>query len=172
MPEDEDEEIHNLFRSFYTLPVPSPMNHNLLAQHQLEREQMALPGLSLPGLGLTQQHPTAPLNTASVSGLPQSTRTEDLPPRTEWRFEVPFHQNYSIRLLTGCAELFGIELAANQPYTFSGTKAAIFTWQGCQLEISGEAESEYIGRETEYDVEWLNVHGMLETVRDDATAAQ
>lgn len=32
--------------------------------------------------------------------------------------------------------MFGTELAASQTYTFSGTKAAIFTWHGCTLEVS------------------------------------
>lgn len=41
-----------------------------------------------------------------------------------------------MQLLAGTAELFGTELAASQTYTFSGTKAAIYTWHGCTLEIS------------------------------------
>lgn len=125
---------------------------------------MALPGLSLPGLGLQQP----PSNSSFNSGLPQqqSSRKEDLAPRTEWRFEVSFQQHYNIRLLNGHAEIFGVELALGQSYSFSGCKAGVFTWHGCQLEISGEAESEYVGQETEYAVEWLNVHGMLETTRD------
>lgn len=76
-----------------------------------------------------------------------------------------------MRLVSGVAEIFGVELAQNQHYHFSGFKGAIFTWQGCELEISGQAESEYLGQETEYAVEWLNVHGMLETTRDDAKAS-
>ncbi|KAK3721379.1 Cleavage polyadenylation factor subunit clp1 [Vermiconidia calcicola] len=128
---------------------------------------MALPGLSLPGLGLSQAQSSAGLYTGS-SSLTQESRMEDLAPRTEWRFEVSFQQQYTIRVTSGHAELFGVELAPNQPYTFSGCKAAILTWHGCQLEVSGDAESEYLGQETEYAVEWLNVHGMLETARDDA----
>lgn len=77
-----------------------------------------------------------------------------------------FQQRYSIKLLGGNAEIFGVELAQNQEYVFTGCKGAVFTWQGCRLEISGDAESEYAGLETEYAVEWLNVHGMLETARD------
>lgn len=77
-----------------------------------------------------------------------------------------FQQHYLIKLLSGHAEIFGVELASGQIYSFSGCKAVVFSWQGCQLEISGDAESEYAGLETEYAVEWLNVHGMLETARD------
>jgi polyribonucleotide 5'-hydroxyl-kinase len=128
---------------------------------------MALPGLSLPGLGLQPSH--ASLGPSiSISGLLQTTRQEDLAPREEWRFEVNFQQTYTIRVLTGHAEIFGVELAPNQTYTFTGFKGAVFTWQGCRLEFSGDAESEYSGQETDYAVEWLNVHGMLETARGDA----
>ncbi|KAK5165393.1 Cleavage polyadenylation factor subunit clp1 [Saxophila tyrrhenica] len=128
---------------------------------------MALPGLSLPGLGLQSSHIASGSNVPNAAAQ-QTARQEDLAPRTEWRFEVNFQQQYTIRILSGNAELFGVELASNQPYNFSGIKGAIFTWQGCRLEISGEAESEYLGQETDYAVEWLNVHGMLETARDDA----
>ena len=128
---------------------------------------MALPGLSLPGLGLAQS--STPVHSNAVpSSATQTTRIEDLQPRTEWRFEVGFSQQYHLKVESGYAELFGVELAPKQVYRFSGCKGAIFTWQGCQLEISGDAESEYAGQETEYALEWLNVFGMFETVRDES----
>ena len=98
----------------------------------------------------------------------QTARREDLPPQSEWRFEAAFGQPYDIRLLSGHAELFGVELAPKQTYSLSGCKGAIFTWHGCQLEITGVSESEYSAQETEYAVEWLNLHGMLETAREEA----
>ncbi|KAF2482992.1 Pre-mRNA cleavage complex II protein Clp1-domain-containing protein [Neohortaea acidophila] len=127
---------------------------------------MSLPGLSLPGLGLSQPSSSHSALGPGTSSNSQSTRTEELGARTEWRFEVNFHQQYHVRLLSGNAEIFGVELALNQRYSFSGAKGVIFTWHGCQLELSGDAESEYAGLETEYAVEWLNVHGMLESARD------
>ena len=128
---------------------------------------MALPGLSLPGLGQAQPS-SGSITTTDAASLPQQARAEDLPARTEWRFEVPHSQTYTLKLLSGHAELFGVELAPNQNYVFSGFKGAVFSWQGCRLEISGDAESEYAGQETEYAVEWMNVHGMLETAREEA----
>lgn len=124
---------------------------------------MALPGLSLPGLSATPSQST-PL--AGAPSAAQAPRIESLQPQSEWRFEVGFSQKYNIKLESGNAEMFGVELAPKQTYTFSGCKGAIFTWQGCQLEITGNAESEYAGQETEYAVEWLNVHGMLGALRD------
>lgn len=128
---------------------------------------MALPGLSLPGLG----HQLASAPSAFGSVPPQTeqiVRREDLAPQTEWRFEAAVGRPYTVRLVSGTAEIFGIELAPNQPYNLAGSKGTIITWQGCQLEFTGEAESEYSAQETEYAVEWLNVHGMLETVRDES----
>lgn len=123
---------------------------------------MALPGLALPGLN--------PLPSASISAASsitvRPTRRETLAPRSEWRFEVGFHQEYHIKVESGNAELFGIELAPKQNYSFSGCKGAVLSWQGCQLEISGDAESEYAGQETEYAIEWINVYGMIETLRN------
>ncbi|KAF2723848.1 hypothetical protein K431DRAFT_282540 [Polychaeton citri CBS 116435] len=138
---------------------------------------MALPGLSLPGLSAFSgpaQSTSTPAGTggdSAFAGPSSITRTESLEPRTEWRFEVSFAGSYTIRLLSGTAEIFGSELAPNLLYSFSGVKAAVFTWQGCRLEIEGEAESEYVGSETEYAIEWLNVHGILEGMREDAEAA-
>lgn len=128
---------------------------------------MALPGLSLPGLGLQQSSTVTGVGNAPQQ-IEQPARRESLSPQSEWRFEAAFGQQYSIRLVSGHAELFGSELAPNQAYDLSGCKGAVFTWQGCQLEITGDAESEYSAQATEYAVEWLNLHGMLETARDEA----
>lgn len=92
-----------------------------------------------------------------------------------------------MQLLNGTAELFGTELAESQTYTFTGTKAAIFTWHGCALEITavetasttsdgvtstagngaGGCQSEYTAEETPM-VEYANVHFALETMREEA----
>ncbi|KAF4555445.1 mRNA cleavage and polyadenylation factor clp1-like protein [Elsinoe fawcettii] len=127
---------------------------------------MALPGLSLPGL--TSATPQSRATSAVLPASLAPPRTEEVPARSELRFEVGFNKVFKIRLLKGTAEIFGTELAPNAIYTFSGLKAAVFTWEGCQLEVQGEAESEYVGSETDAMVEWLNVHGMLDTLREDA----
>lgn len=90
------------------------------------------------------------------------------------------------QLLTGTAELFGTELAESQTYTFCGTKAAIYTWHGCELEVgagetntatldgvtptaghgAGGCQSEYVAEETPM-VEYANMHFALETMREE-----
>lgn len=119
----------------------------------------------LPGLSLTAPGSVTPQADVAAYAPP---RSEELPARSELRFEVAFAKSYRIRLIRGTAEIFGSELAPSTTYTFSGTKGAVFTWHGCTLELQGEVESEYVGSETEAMVEWMNVHGMLETVRDDS----
>lgn len=47
------------------------------------------------------------------------------------------------------AEIFGTELVKGKPYTFhTGAKVAIFTWQGCTVELKGKKNISYIARET------------------------
>ena len=135
------------------------------------RDHITNMAFSLPGLGLPTQTSFATPSADTPSAAAQVARTEKLGERTEWRFEVAFGKQYTIKLVNGEAELWGTELAPNQTYNFSGYKGAIFTWRGCTIEVLGEAESEYLGQETEYAVEWLNVHGMLESLRDEAAAA-
>lgn len=40
-----------------------------------------------------------------------------------------------IQLVEGTAEIFGTELAVERTYTFTGANFAIFTWNGCMLEV-------------------------------------
>ncbi|PNS18645.1 hypothetical protein CAC42_5184 [Sphaceloma murrayae] len=126
----------------------------------------ALPGLSLPGL--TSSTPQSRPTTVNLPTSQTPPRTESVPARSELRLEVAFNKIFKIKLINGTAEIFGTELAPNVTYTLSGTKAAVFTWEGCQLEVQGDAESEYVGSETEAMVEWLSAHGMLDTLREDA----
>ncbi|KAI9928329.1 hypothetical protein ASPWEDRAFT_38844 [Aspergillus wentii DTO 134E9] len=143
--------------------------------------------MSLPGLELTQ--PTA--EREFVAAPPTQI---SLSRGSEWRFEVAFATTVRVKLLAGTAELFGTELAASQTYTFSGTKAAIYTWHGCTLEVSagetvlafdgmtplptngaprglgaGGCQSEYTAEETPM-VEYANVHFALESMRQEAKA--
>ncbi|KAJ6139541.1 Pre-mRNA cleavage complex II Clp1 [Penicillium samsonianum] len=136
--------------------------------------------MSLPGLELTQpseERSQAPAQPSQIS----------LTPGSEWRFEVAFGHIIKVKLLNGTAELFGTELAESQTYTFTGTKAAIFTWHGCALEVTaietasttsdgvtptvghgaGGCQSEYTAEETPM-VEYANVHFALETMREEA----
>ncbi|KAK0659031.1 mRNA cleavage and polyadenylation factor CLP1 [Lasiodiplodia hormozganensis] len=132
---------------------------------------MSLPGLSLPGLSMSAAPPPSAADVLAPSSAP---RTQDLAPGTEYRFEVPFNATLTVKLLNGTAECFGTELACNakEPYLFrAGTKAAIFTWHGCRLQVEGDVESEYQAEETPM-VEYANVHFALERLRDAVSMQQ
>ncbi|PWY84882.1 hypothetical protein BO70DRAFT_428474 [Aspergillus heteromorphus CBS 117.55] len=144
--------------------------------------------MSLPGLELTQP-------SADREFAPAPPSQISLSKGSEWRFEVAFGTTVRVKLLAGIAELFGTELAPSQTYTFSGTKAAIYTWHGCTLEVSagdtissldglapggtngttarglgaGGCQSEYVAEETPM-IEYANVHFALESLRQEAKA--
>lgn len=118
---------------------------------------MSIPGLSLPGLS---QNPTN-----ALEPTPAAPRLQSLAAETEYRFECA--SLVTIKLLTGTAELFGTELSPNTPYTFKGTKAAIYTWHGCNLEIIGDTEGEYMAEETPM-VQYANIHFALDNLRNEA----
>ena len=71
------------------------------------------------------------------------------------------------QLLSGTAELFGTELPLKQTYTFTGTKAAIYTWYGCRIEVVGDCQVDYIAEETPMMI-YANLHFALENLREKA----
>jgi len=62
------------------------------------------------------------------------------------------------------AEIFGTELVKGKRYTFNGgSKIAVFTWQGCLLEIWGKTDGAYPFKKTPMII-YLNTHAGLEQV--------
>ncbi|KAK5275817.1 Cleavage polyadenylation factor subunit clp1, partial [Exophiala xenobiotica] len=114
--------------------------------------------MSLPGLGLAEPEEVSTIE----------INRHDLAKGWEWRFEVAVGKYIQVKLLTGTAEVFGTELVPGNTYTFTGIKAAIYTWNGCSFEVSGDAlQSEYTAEETPMS-EYINVHFALETLREQA----
>lgn len=85
----------------------------------------------------------------------------------ELRIEVDFGARVKLRLMEGQAELFGTVLAPRIEYSLSGCKAAVFTWQGCTLQIIGKPQHAYVAEETPM-MTYLNVHLALEKLRRQA----
>lgn len=75
-------------------------------------------------------------------------------------------ESVSIELKSGIAEMFGTEMVQNTKYTFkTGAKFAIFTYHGCQIQISGKLEVQpYTSKETPM-IMYLNIHAGLEQMR-------
>lgn len=120
---------------------------------------MSIPGI--PGLG--QDEPEQEPRELQVG----QTKIVDLRKEQEWRFEVALSRSIEVKVLTGTAELFGTELVLNKTYTFISTKAAVYTWTGCTLEIAydhGALASEYVAEEHTVN-EAVNIHLALEAMR-------
>ena len=88
---------------------------------------------------------------------------------SEIRCEVPETENPLIlKLLSGTAEIFGIEMAINREYTFANENFAVFTWYGCVIESTGSGQI-YESDSTPM-VAYVNTHVQLEAMRDVAFA--
>lgn len=85
---------------------------------------------------------------------------------SELRFEVESKTEKVILILkSGLAEVFGTELVKGKPYEFTaGAKVAVFSWQGCTIEIKGKTDVSYVAKETPM-VMYLNCHAALEQLR-------
>ena len=99
--------------------------------------------------------------TMTMNSMPT---TIELKKDTEWRFEVDSGSSVGIKLISGTAEIFGVELVIGLTYNFSGRKLAIFSWIGCTFEVTGETSSEYVADETPMTV-YANLHFSLEKTR-------
>lgn len=84
----------------------------------------------------------------------------------ELRFEVESKsEKVTLTLKSGLAEVFGTEIVKGKPYEFgTGAKVAVFSWQGCVLELKGKTDVSYVAKETPM-VMYLNCHAALEQLR-------
>lgn len=88
----------------------------------------------------------------------------------ELRFEIENKDKAYLTLKAGNAEIFGTEIVKGKVYEFaSGAKVAVFTWQGCTLELRGKTDVSYIAKETPM-VMYANCHAALEQMRVTAEA--
>lgn len=100
-------------------------------------------------------------------------RSYTLAPEYELRFEVPPDvTTATLTLQGGAAELFGIELALNKPYTLPPSlNAAAFTWHGATLVLQcPTAVVSYIATDTPMPA-YISAHAVLQSKRQLAKAA-
>ena len=115
--------------------------------------------MSLPGLGTSVA--------AGPSIEPEAPTIHNVPAGSEWRFEVTSSESLQLKLLSGDAEIFGTELAPQQPYSFKNTKAAVYTWHSCVIEVIGTCQVDYVAEETPIAT-YANLHFALENQREAA----
>jgi len=74
-----------------------------------------------------------------------------------------------VELKSGHAEIFGSEMVINTKYQFTtGAKIAVFTYQGCAVQVQGKMEVDpYTSKETPM-LMYLNTHAALEQLRQKA----
>ncbi|EKM55104.1 uncharacterized protein PHACADRAFT_120096 [Phanerochaete carnosa HHB-10118-sp] len=93
-----------------------------------------------------------------------NTREWVLNPESEYRFELEQRTSLAIKLIQGHAEIFGAELVDGKTYIFYGEcKAAVFTWQGCTIQIC-QPSTDYISEETPMAA-YANLHIAFEQMR-------
>ena len=95
-----------------------------------------------------------------------------LEPDSEFRFEIETrNEKVYLTLQSGSAEVFGTEIVKGKVYEFtSGAKVAVFTWQGCVLELRGKPDVHYVAKETPM-IMYANCHAALELMRAAAEKA-
>jgi len=106
-----------------------------------------------------------------MESQPAPTKEWNLEPKSEYRFELDPDVSLAIRLVKGKAEIFGSEIAVGRTYLFgSECKAAVFTWHGCTIEVTGQASTEYVSDETPM-TPYINLHLAFEQSRVRANRA-
>lgn len=92
----------------------------------------------------------------------------ELKANQELRFQVG-DEAIKLELRRGRAEVYGTELLVNRNYTFPrNSKAAVFTYHGATIEVTGSPQKCHVGRECDYMTCYLKIHGDLENMRVEA----
>lgn len=92
----------------------------------------------------------------------------ELKPNQELRFQVG-DEPIKLELRRGLAEVYGTEMLANKTYTFPrNSKAAVFTYHGATIEVTGSPLKCHVGQKCDYMTCYLTIHGDLEKMRDEA----
>ena len=102
-----------------------------------------------------------------VDKAEEKTETYTLLPGHELRIEVEWSKSITVTLRDGEAEIFGTSLILGQKTKISGQKVAIFSWQGCVVEVKGVPEVVYAAEETPM-AQYVNIHDILHAQRDGA----
>ncbi|KAF7391337.1 protein CLP1 [Vespula maculifrons] len=104
-----------------------------------------------------------------MSDEKSTTQEFKLDPDCELRFEVESkNEKVTLELKNGLGEVFGTELVKGKKYEFSaGAKVAVFTWQGCTVELIGKTDVSYVAKETPMGL-YLNCHAAMERMREAA----
>ncbi|GMM37477.1 cleavage polyadenylation factor subunit [Saccharomycopsis crataegensis] len=91
----------------------------------------------------------------------------NIPAGSEWRFEVDFSQELTIKVVSGVVEINGTELPNNFDLKFKGVKLSIFCYQDSIIEYYGTFSSEYVSDESVVP-QYVALHFALQNFRNKA----
>lgn len=101
---------------------------------------------------------------------PADAARHSLPAGSELRIEVGDGSPALVRLVSGSAEVFGVELVEGRTYSLApARKLAVFTWYGAELALWGSVSSCYASSESGVPL-IANLHQRLEARRAEAAA--
>lgn len=93
----------------------------------------------------------------------------ELKSNQELRFLVG-DEAIKLELRRGLAEIYGTEMLVNKTYTFArNSKAAVFTYHGATLEMTGSPQKCHVGQKCDYMICYLTIHDQLEKMRGELT---
>lgn len=100
-----------------------------------------------------------------------SVETYSVRPGHELRIEVEWSKHIVVTLKDGEAEIFGTSLILAQKTKITGQKIAIYSWQGCVVDIEGTPEVIYDAEETPM-AQYVNIHDVLHAQREAALSGK
>ncbi|KAL6944927.1 hypothetical protein ACO0QE_002369 [Hanseniaspora vineae] len=84
----------------------------------------------------------------------------------EWNIELKPEQNLRLRVSSGVAEIFGVELANEVNYTFnSQEKLAIFSVESCEIQWQSDKNLEVRTHKNNYKLKLYGLHFALDKIR-------
>ncbi|PSC75129.1 CLP1-like protein [Micractinium conductrix] len=102
-----------------------------------------------------------------MDGSGGGTQQLRLEPQHELRMEVDWGKTVHVQLVEGEAEVFGTSLDLGERLTIGGQKLALFSWQGCTLQLQGEPDLMYTSDETPMG-QYASIHDVLDARRQEA----
>lgn len=101
-----------------------------------------------------------------IADLPASARRYNIPKGQELRIAADLQQPAYIMLLSGSAELFGVELAPKRKYTIKpGRSIAIFTWYAAEVAVWGKTQRGNTVTKNNFMKDVLQIHGLIQKKR-------
>eukprot|EP01023_Acetabularia_acetabulum_P032409 TRINITY_DN30261_c0_g1_i2.p1 TRINITY_DN30261_c0_g1~~TRINITY_DN30261_c0_g1_i2.p1 ORF type:complete len:430 (+),score=60.49 TRINITY_DN30261_c0_g1_i2:113-1402(+) len=105
--------------------------------------------------------------TQAASSMEAGKQNHKIQKECELRLEAEGSGPVTITLLEGSAEVFGTELTLGKPVKIENQNIAVYTYQGCTVEVEGKPKIVYVAEDTNMHF-FINLHHILEQQRKKA----